>query len=286
MHGFTCITGRVLDAVGPVSSARVGLFSRASTMALTSATGEYCAPMEGGASFGVLATHTNRYASSPQSTAQSLVAACGSTSCQTVDLFIGNPGCVSGTVVEQGGAPLEGVQITAKPLAGGHTRTLFTGPGGTFCVPAESGQELDLSFAMTRPGTRFFGSVRATTPSTPGSCGGTGCAVAGTITLTGQSFVGCVTGRMLDSGRPFETRIDVLSGNRVAILRTRRNGTFCVETPVATTLTFEDPVSRSGCARLRSTTIPTTTLSPGSCADETTCLDVGELDFANFCASS
>ena len=56
--------------------------------------------------------------------------------------------------------------------------------------------------------------------------------------------------------------------------------------PVATTLSLVDRTPRAGCVRLRTAPVDVSLLQPGSCADESRCLEAGELDFADFCASS
>ncbi len=285
---LTCIAGRVLDGAGPVSGAQVLATGSRSSFTRSDVDGDYCLPVEQNARIDLSA-----FAPVSASMGQLVVsgtlsgaASCGGTSCQAVDLVLADAACVRGVVVEDGVGPMAGVKVNVTPVGGGRVRTVFSGVGGAFCAPVPAGSSADLEFSMARPGTRYFASARVAAPAGPASCGGSGCSDAGQVTLTGMNFSGCVKGRFSDSSEPFRIPVDVFDGNRVALVRPREDGSFCADVPVAVALSFVDPEPRVACVGLRSTTVDVSAMTAGSCADETTCLDVGDLDFSAFCASS
>lgn len=286
LRGYACLTGRVLDGAGTVPGARVlSLFEAGFALADTDAAGQYCMPVVQDTALEMVATTASKVVHVPEVSAPSTVASCGGAGCGVQDFVLSDAACVRGVVTENG-TPVEGVRVDVTPAGGARARTVFSAAGGAFCAPMIAGTSADLVFSMARPGTRFFATAQVTAPPGPASCAATGCADAGVVALTGTSFSGCVKGRVRDSSRPFRSRVDVLNGNRVALLRPREDGAFCVEVPVATSLTFVDPDQRPGCVGLRTMPVDVSALQAGSCADEATCLEAGELDFAAFCASS
>jgi hypothetical protein len=194
--------------------------------------------------------------------------------------------CVRGVVTEPGGAPMPGVAVRVAPAGGGRAVSVVTGAGGAFCAPMASGTSAVLELTASRPGTRFFATVGASAPATAASCGGTGCTDVGTVALSATSFSTCLKGRVRDGPGPLRDRLDVLAANRLAILRPREDGTYCVDLPVVPSVTLQDPEARANCARLRETSVNLAAAQPASCADEAGCVEGGDLDFASFCASS
>ncbi len=287
VRGFSCLTGQVLDGLGPVANAQVAAFTPGEGSRLTSAgtSGAYCLPVVQGATVTLLGFTPGKLVLQPDVETPVAAASCGGPGCGVVDLVLNDAACVRGVVTDNG-VPLEGVRVDVSPVGGGRTQTSFTGAGGSFCARVEAGTTSNVVFSASRPGTRYFASAQVAAPAGPASCGATGCADAGVVALTGQSFSGCVRGRVRDSSSPFRDLVDVLNGNRVALLRPREDGSFCVDVPVATSLSLVDPMQRDNCVGLRRVPVDTAALQAGSCAHEATCLEAGELDFAAFCATS
>jgi hypothetical protein len=284
-----CIAGRVLDGAGVVAGARVLAHGPSNlATALTSAAGDYCLPLQrsGLVDFTALTFQPARVASAPRQDAPSTPAACGSMGCATVDLVLADAACVRGVVTEPGGAPMAGVSVRVAPTGGGRPVSVVTGAGGAFCAPMAAGTSAVLELTASRPGTRFFATVGASAPAMAASCGGSGCTDVGTVALSATSFSTCLKGRLRDGPGPLRDRLDVLAANRLAILRPREDGTYCVDLPVVPSVTLQDPEARAGCARLRETPVSLASAQPASCADESGCVEGGDLDFAAFCASS
>ena len=288
VKALSCINGRVLDGAGVVANARVmGLGPANAAASISSLSGEYCLPLQrdGEVDLSAVTFGPLRTANSPRRSAPSGPAACGSASCLTLDLVLNDAACVRGLATDATGTPMEGVVVRAVPVGGGRSIAVTTSATGAFCAPIAAGSTVQLEFTASRPGTRFFATRAATAPASPASCGASGCTDVGTVALTSVSFSGCVKGRLLDGSNVFRDRVDVLNGNRVAFLRPRDDGTYCVDLPVVPSISLVDPEDR-GCARLRAIPVNLAALTPGTCADETACLDTGDLDFSAFCATS
>jgi hypothetical protein len=194
-----------------------------------------------------------------------------------------------GQTLDDDGAVLAGVAVVATSADGGLSRRVVSGSDGSFCVPTVN-DLVEVSFEKSTATTRFF-ARGVFTPEGVGSCVTNTCTDIGPVNLASQDLSGCIVGRLVDgeSTRPFNDAARVLfDGTPVAAVRPREDGTFCLEVALAAGLTVQDPLDDRGCAREREFDVDVPQPAPlgGTCANETACLDIGEVDFADFCFGS
>ena len=287
-----CVAGTVFFESGAASNAFVSVNTgTAAEYDRTGADGSWCIEIEPSASYDVYAWGESLAGSqSAQVVGLSSLPPGGSCAtpslCQAVEVVLGSVGCVSGVVLDDTGAPVNGARIAATSQSGGRVSTTTSGADGSFCARALAGDNVLLQFEYVEPGTRYSGVASVSTSILAATCGGSGCADVGNVRLGAESFSTCITGRLSDGGRPFERPVSlVLGGVSLAVLP-ERTGQFCANVPVNDFVTVRDLGEAIDCARPREVEVSLEGTSPGSCGDIGSCLDIGEVDFADFCFSS
>jgi len=287
-----CVAGTVFFESGAASNAFVAVSSGAEAEYDRSAVdGSWCVEMEPSSAYDVYARGESLVGSqSAQLTGLSFLPSGGSCAapgtCQQVELVLGDVGCVSGVVLNDRGEPVNGARVAATSQSGGRVTTTTSGADGRFCARALAGDSVLLQMESFEPGTRFSGTTVVTTSSVAATCGGTGCADAGNVTLGAESFSTCITGRLSDGGRPFERPVGIALGSVSLSVLPDRTGEFCANVPVNDVVTVRDLGAATACARPREVEVSLADSAPGSCSDTRGCLDIGEVDFADFCFSS
>ena len=287
-----CVAGTVFFESGAAPNAFVAVSSAAAVeYDRSAADGSWCIEVEPSSSYDVYARGQSLLGDqSAQLTGFSFLPPGGScatpTSCQQLELVLGNVGCVSGIVLNDRGEPVSGARIASTSQSGGRVTTTTSGADGRFCARALAGDNVLLQIEGFEPGIRYSGVSAVSTSTLAAACGGSGCADAGAITLGAESFSTCITGRISDGDRPFERPVGLVLGGVSLSVLPDRTGEFCANVPVNDIVTVRDLGEAAACARPREVEVSIADASPGSCSDIRGCLDIGEVDFADFCFSS
>jgi hypothetical protein len=287
-----CVAGAVVDEGGPVGGALVTIAGRyqAPAYATTASDGRYCVaaevgPIDAFALVGGFLAAPSRFASVLDHPGGPSGGDCATpVTCADVNFFLTELNCVSGRVLDPEGAPLPGARVAATDALGGRTRVVYADADARFCVPASAGTDVRIDVDLFERGARFTASTVVSTTNAPGACALDSCTDVGELRTTSFAYETCVTGLLTDpSPLPFNDPVRVgFSTGDVAILPDR-TGRFCVDIVASSTLVLEDTVDR-GCIGLRSTEIDVSAAEAGpSCRDARDCLDIGEVDFNDFC---
>jgi hypothetical protein len=188
----------------------------------------------------------------------------GSGDCQQVQIELAPPACLSGTVVDDNGDPIEGATISARYDAslGTESSTATSGSSGEYCLPAPRGAEVDVIVShLDDNGDFMTASSSITAANASQSCGDDSCTDVGALTPeAGQRS--CISGEVVtnpgaDNSGPAApgTQIHVFHGKRgdaagfgdfvidctkppeewgtlLAATSTNADGTFCAPVPV------------------------------------------------------
>jgi hypothetical protein len=289
-----CIAGDVVNDLGGVANAIVIADGRTSLRSTRSAAdGAYCVDVAAsdvvdlvgrgpGDAFRAVGERRNILAGG-------ITSSCANPeTCAAADIVLGDVGCMRGVTLDEAGAPLPGVTVTAVPEFGGVARSVGSGTDGTFCVPVRLDEDMVLSFDKRVGDTRLYArGLFGGSSGEAASCsadGGSSCDDIGDITLAATSGAGCFRGTALVDGVPYNDIAIVEVEDVRAALRPRDDGSFCVDI-IAGGARVEDGIRREGCSSVGSTSVTVESTS-NACANEASCTDVGVLDFATFCSGS
>lgn len=295
VRAASCITGTITDGLGGSLDALVTFYGAAGRGAASSAgDGTFCVPVPAGevyrgygelrrAGFEVTADSGDVFV------AQS-AGSCGMPdTCARAELIAASVGCVHGVAVDGLGAPVVGATVRARSPGTARFGRAETGADGSFCVPARVNERATVEIVREDRTRRDYVTFTAE-PTATAVCGGSGCLEAGTVTLRTETFATCIRGRLLDGALPVRVPIRAFGFDEVAIVRPREDGTFCLDVDPGPTgrvrLIDLNVPARSGCVGDRDTSVAAPPSGGASCLAETTCTDVGEIDFGDFCASS
>lgn len=187
----------------------------------------------------------------------------GEGSCQDVVITVASPACVSGTIVDSDGNPLEGAQVYgyyAQNLAT-QSASATTDANGDYCVSAPRNADVTI-IANYDDGTNLLSaSTEVTTEDEAQSCSAGNCTDVAALALE-ESQTGCVSGQVLVSdavtpnggpasagtkvyalegfpgdgfGGDFQIDCDIPAedwGNLLGETTTNSNGEFCVDVPI------------------------------------------------------
>ncbi len=292
LRAASCIVGTLSDFGGPAARAWVHASGRAgSGSATTRADGTFCATVPAGESYRVYG-YVNEAGGSSADIETVIVPAsagsCGAPStCTRVTMTTADLACVHGVARDALGAPVAGATVRARPERSTRYASTITAADGSFCVPARAGERASIEIVKETRTTRDYEAFTADVATGAAMCGGAGCSEVGPRILRRETFATCIRGRILDRGAPVRTPIEAYTVDQVAILRPREDGRFCIEADpgVSARITLRDP-NTTGCARDRETALMAPPVAAPSCIDEERCVDVGTLDFADFCAAS
>lgn len=142
------------------------------------------------------------------------------------DAPLSDKNCVTGTVVDETGAPVAGAPVEAVGTTYNGVTSGVTGADGRFCVDVKRGSTVTVRVYL--PGGRVV--VRETVVSLPdaeASCATGGCTDAGTLQL---SFDSCISGRVLgEDGAPVaNAQVRASTGNTAVA---DANGDYCMPAP-------------------------------------------------------
>lgn len=288
----SCIVGTISDLGGPALASlffagRVGAAS-----ARSAADGSFCATVPAGdvyRGYGFFRDASGGASAEVQQIAVSPAAgSCAApATCTRVDLVARDLACVRGLARDAAGAPIAGATVRARPVNGTRSSSAVTAVDGSFCVAARTGERASIEIVRETRTTRDYVAFTADVTGGPAVCGGAGCADVGAQTLRRETFATCVRGRILDGGAPVRTPITASTSEPIAVLRPREDGRFCLEAePGPLGLVMLSDPNTTGCARDRETELAAPPVTAPSCLDEARCIDVGTLDFADFCAGS
>lgn len=284
---FGCLAGTVFSEDGVVGGAFVRAYHASySSFGRTAADGTYCLEVERRdpprVDVSASVRGVSRTASRLRFSAIDAPGNCGEVAtCEVLDLALDGAQCVRGEVVDEAAEPVSAARVTLTDAAG-RRRIVSTDIDGGFCVPAGAGQTVDLSVERVRDGIRQRANTRVNIESTSAICGSDTCADAGPIVVTTESFAACVTGRAEYRGIVLSEPIDVaVDGFSTSILPDER-GVFCARIPLGTSADLS--INREGeCISAPLTSVALDTLTAGDCGDPASCIDAGDVDFADFC---
>lgn len=292
LRAASCIAGTISDFSGPAPRSWVQLTGRAGAgSALSFSDGTFCASVPAGDRYRAYAYVNEGGGSSADVETVNVPASAGScdvpSTCTSVAMVTADLACVRGIARDAVGGPIAGATVRARPVRSTRYASTVTAADGSFCVPARSGEMASIEIVKETRTTRDY--VAFATSVGPGAamCGGSGCTDAGVRELRRETFASCIRGRILDGGVPVRTPIEAHTVDQVAILRPREDGRFCLEADpgIGARITLRDP-NTVGCARNRETSLSAPPVAAPSCLEEERCVDVGTLEFADFCAGS
>jgi len=142
------------------------------------------------------------------------------------DAPLSDKNCVTGTVVDEAGAPVAGAPVEAAGVTYNGVTFGVTGPDGRFCVDVKRGATVTVRVYL--PGGRVVvREATVTVPDAEASCATGGCVDAGSLQLT---FDSCVSGRVLgEDGTPQAgVGVRASTGNTAV---TDANGDYCMPAP-------------------------------------------------------
>lgn len=293
LRASSCVIGTLSDFSGPSPNGWVTLRSRtAAATAATRADGTFCATLTAGDRYALFGFANNGARTStvelPTLDVPASAGSCATpASCTRVTLTANDLACVRGIARDAGGAPIEGATVRARPATSTRFASTVTAADGSFCVPARSGERATVEIVRETRSFREYVAFAADVAAGMATCGGAGCTDVGAHTLRREAFATCIRGRLLDGGSPIRTPIEAHTIDQIAVLRPREDGRFCLEADpgMSATIRLRDP-NTTGCARDRETSVNAPSVTAPSCLDEARCIDVGTLDFADFCAGS
>lgn len=292
VRAASCIAGTISDLSGPAAATLLFGGRTGASSARSLGDGTFCASVEAGQVYSAYGFFRDPSGSSSAEVGTVVVSAAAAScaapaTCARVDLVASDLTCVRGVALDALGAPLEGAIVRARPEGSARFARATTAADGSFCVAARVGENATIEVVRETRTVRDYTALTVSVSGGAATCGGSGCMDLGPLTLRRETFATCVRGRLLDGGLPMRTPIEAYTIDQVAILRPREDGRFCVDLDPGPpgTLHLTDP-NTVGCARDRATTVSAPPLAGSSCLDEETCTDVGDVDFADFCAGS
>jgi hypothetical protein len=214
---------------------------------------------------------------------------CGApATCVSVDLVAASVGCLRGTALDASGAPVAGAIVRAATVGSARATRTETAADGSFCVAARRDVDSTLEIVRETRTRRDHAFFRTRASGAAAVCGGPDCLDLGPQVLTTQTFATCVRGRLLGGGVPLRVPVEVRAVDDVAIVRPREDGRFCLDGDPGPDGLFRFREPEPGACPSLAGEIPVSVppLSGVSCAAEADCTDLGDLDFADFCASS
>ena len=255
----------------PVSGAQIyvdGESYNGTSYGITGSTGITCVDFKLGSTANVTASGPDGRAQigdAVQITGSGTAATCGgqgSGSCQQIQIELAPPACLSGSVVDSGGAPIEGADITGRYDAaiGTESATTKTDASGEYCLSVPRQAEVDVIVSHLDNGDYMTASSTVTADNVSLTCGGGSCTDVGALTPeAGQT--GCISGEAVvtagAANRPAAagTHVYVFEGKRgdavgagdfyidctkppeqwgtlLAETTTDAKGQFCLSTPV------------------------------------------------------
>lgn len=188
----------------------------------------------------------------------------GSGSCQQIQIELAAPTCLSGSIVDDNGDPIEGARISARYDAalGTESETATSSASGEYCLSVPQDAEVDVVVTHTDDNGDFLSaSTSVTAASAAQSCGEDSCTDIGPLT-PGAGQMSCISGDVMttpgsDDFGPVApgTHVYVFQGQRghaagdgdfvvdcskqpeqwgtlLAETSTRADGSFCAPTPV------------------------------------------------------
>lgn len=142
------------------------------------------------------------------------------------DAPLSDKNCVTGTVVDETGAPVAGAPVEAAGVTYNGATSGATGPDGRFCVDVKRGSTVTVRVYL--PGGHVV--VRetvVTVPDAEASCATGGCTDVGALQL---SFDSCISGRVLGEDGVPQAGVEVrASTGNTAV--TDANGAYCMPAP-------------------------------------------------------
>ncbi|WP_168210864.1 carboxypeptidase-like regulatory domain-containing protein [Persicimonas caeni] len=189
----------------------------------------------------------------------------GDGDCQQVQIELAPPSCLSGTVVDEGGNPIEGATISGRydgPF-GTESETATSGPSGEYCLAVPRGAEVDVVVTHTDANGEFMTASSSVTAADASLvCGDDSCTDVDPLTPeVGQ--MSCISGEVMTNPGTNDfgpvspgTHVYVFHGQRgdaagmgdfvidctkppeewgtlLAETTTNADGSFCAPTPVA-----------------------------------------------------
>jgi hypothetical protein len=292
-----CVVGTLRDLVGPVAGALVSFVGTSSaSSSRTLSDGTFCAPVRAGDvydGYGYFRAGSRSNGAYRRGvTVGSSAGSCGApATCAVADLTAAEVSCVHGVALSGGGGPVAGATVRARSSGDFRATSTVTGADGSYCVPARIGDTVTIEILAQSRTERDYALFTTSVSGPAGTCGGSGCTEVGSTTLVHEVFATCIRGRLLDGGRPARVPIEAATASsEIAILRPRDDGRFCLDVNPGPsgTLRLRDPNSPEFglCRGDRDTTALAPPTGPVSCFDESGCTDVGDIDFADFCAAS
>ncbi|HNY88057.1 MAG TPA: PKD domain-containing protein, partial [Candidatus Hydrogenedentes bacterium] len=173
------------------------------------------------------------------------------------DAPLSDKNCVTGTVVDEAGAPVAGAPVEAAGVTYNGVTSGVTGPDGSFCLNVKRGSTVTVRIYL--PGGRVVvREATVTVPDAEASCATGGCTNAGSLQLT---FDSCVSGRVLgEDGAPLaNVEVRASSGNTAV---TDANGNYCMPAPANISVS----VYVLGRPPVVVTTPPAASCAAGNCA--------------------
>ncbi len=189
----------------------------------------------------------------------------GDGSCQQIRIELAPPTCLSGSIVDENGDPIEGARISGRYDAslGTESETATSDASGEYCLSVPQGSEVDVAVSYTDDnGTFMSTSASVTADNAAHSCGDDSCTDIGSLPPeAGQ--MSCISGEVVthpgtDESGPAApgTHVYVFYGQRgdaagfgdfvidcdqppeewgtlLAETSTAADGSFCAPTPVA-----------------------------------------------------
>jgi hypothetical protein len=185
----------------------------------------------------------------------------GSGSCQTVQVQLAPPTCLSGRVVDGNGNTIQGATVTGYYDGANGTESVSatTGSNGEYCLSVPQQADVDVVVTYDDNGTLKSDSTSVMAAGSAQSCGGGGCGSVPDLTpVTGQT--GCITGSAVTNdtagnqavaagthvyafeptgGAAGDVKVDCSQppsqwGNLLSQTTTDANGQFCLSAPVGT----------------------------------------------------
>jgi hypothetical protein len=307
-----CVRVEVLDeGTGePVSGAQVlvdGETYNGTTFGLTGDNGITCVDFKLGSTAHVTASGPDgreQVGDAIEITGNGTAATCagqGAGTCQEIQINLAPPACLSGSIEDEDGNPIEGVNVTGiYPGAfGNESIGATTDASGEYCLSVPRDSEVDIIASFFDGNTYKTASDTVTAADESQMCGGDSCTTVDALTpLAGQS--GCINGRAVkgppgsdndgpvapgthvyvfegkigDAAAPGSFAIDCSKppeewGTLLAESTTGTDGNFCLGAPI-TASEMSVVVGKCGSAQERCLQVRqgVTVTEPASCGDD------------------
>jgi protocatechuate 3,4-dioxygenase beta subunit len=204
-----CVEVTVVDADtgDPVSGAQVfidGVSYNGTSYGTTGDNGTTCADFKLSSTAKVTASGPNgreQIGNAVEISGTGTAATCGGQgegSCQQVQIELAPPACLSGSIVDDNGDPIEGATITAHYDAaiGNESETATSDASGEYCLSVPRGAEADVVASYIDANGDFMSASATTTAADASqSCGGDSCTDLGALTpQAGQ--MSCISGEV------------------------------------------------------------------------------------------